>query len=93
MKWKFKLYDDGDEMWVARASPLVGRRYQIYTEWQGHFRVAYEDHDYEWHVLEGTWPTLAEAQTAAEADHARRKNAARAAKTRTRGDLDEAPHA
>jgi hypothetical protein len=74
MRWKFKVDEDGDETWVARASPLVGRRYQVYSEWRPDtFRVAYEDHNYDWHDLEGTWPTETEAKAAAEADNDQRK--------------------
>jgi hypothetical protein len=75
MRWKFKINDDGDEWWVARASPAVGGRYGVYTKWRGNFHVAYEDpeHDYDWRDLEGTWATCTEAKAAAEADHAQRR--------------------
>ena len=73
MKWKFKLDGDGNERWEARASPLVGRRYQVWPEWSSGFRVAYLDHNYDWHGLEGTWPTATEAKAAAEADNAQRR--------------------
>jgi hypothetical protein len=74
MRWKFKVDDDDFERWEAQASPLVGRRYQVYSEWRpDDFRVAYLDHNYDWHCLEGAWPTPAEAKAAAEVDNAQRR--------------------
>jgi hypothetical protein len=66
MRWKIKVDEDGFKKWVAWVSH--GRRYQVYEDGlTDQFRVAYLDHNYGWHVLEGTWPTKTEAQAAAEA--------------------------
>lgn len=83
LKWKLKIEDD-DETWMAKASFTIGGRYQIYTEWRGDFRVAYEDpdHDYDWHILDAAWPNFEAAKAAAEANHSTR----RAAMKRRRAD-------
>jgi hypothetical protein len=53
---------------------LVGLRYQIYSEWESdEYEVAFLDDNYDWHCLEGTWLSLAEAKAAAEADNNQRR--------------------
>jgi hypothetical protein len=62
MKWKFKVFDDGDEAWEARRS---GCRYRIYEEWPSGFSI-YQDREDGWHRIGGTWPSEAEAKAAVE---------------------------
>jgi hypothetical protein len=62
MKWKFKVADDGDEWWEARAR---GCRYQVYAEWPSGFAI-YTDRDGDWRRVGGTWRSEAEAKAAVE---------------------------
>jgi hypothetical protein len=101
MRWKFKVHEDGDEMWRARA---LGYEYFVYSDWRPNtFKVALQDPDPNpdpapdpdgWSYLEGTWPTAAEARAAAETDYDRRRAIKKRSKklvTTTRVDSGSTP--